>query len=235
LRDRARLARLASFDGVVATSERLAASLVEAGLDPARLHVLPPALDAERFRGVPPAGDTLQLAVVGRIAPERGIHVAIDAVARLSPVEKARVHLRVVGRITDPVYAEQLRMQAHRQPVSFHPDVDHVGPFYRQAHLILYPTLVEEPVPFGALEGLAGGIPVVWSDRPEIREAVLGHGIPVPPGDVPALRAVLRAALDDLAPLHQAARAACAALRAVRGREVLWARWEALLRTVAAG
>lgn len=232
---RTRLARLGTFDRVVVPGSPVRADLVEAGLDEERITVIPPGVDDLRLARRPGPRDRLRVIAVGRIAPERGQHVAIDAIARLSPVGKARVQLDIVGRVADPVYLEQLRVQAWQQPVRFHLDVPDVAPFYRDADLALYPTLVDEAVPFGAIEALAAGVPLLCSDRPEIRTATGGFATSVEASETGDWRDHVRRWLDDPTPFEALAAQGRAHVRATRGRDTTWRQWEALLASLTGG
>ena len=48
-----------------------------------------------------------------------------------------------------------------------------------------------------AVEAMACGKPVIWSDQPAIREATGGIGIPVPVGDVAAIRTAMRQLMEN--------------------------------------
>jgi glycosyltransferase involved in cell wall biosynthesis len=195
-------ARSLGLARVVTPSRATREALLRIGVPDARVRVVHNGVDVERFRpasGPPHDGEPgrVELAYPGRILPGKGQHIAIDAVARLQPAEKARVHLRITGAIADPVYYDQLRIQAFKQPVSFHPDVDDIVPFYQRADLVLFPTLMREGFGFTAIEAMACGRPAAWSEQPAIREATGGLGWAVPPDDAAALRDVIRALLAD--------------------------------------
>ena len=139
----------------------------------------------------------VRFAYPSRILPGKGQHHAIDAIARLPTRYKKRAHLTVVGSIADQVYLDQLKVQAYNQPVEFAHDVPEMAPYYQNADVILYPTVMEEGFGFTAVEGLSCGKPVIWFDQPAIREATGGHGIPVPREDVNAMRAAMIELIDD--------------------------------------
>lgn len=214
-------ARLSAFRRVLVPSDPVARLLIEGGLPEATVRVAPPGIDAAAAseRAI---GDVIRLVCVGGIAPHKGQHLAIDAVARLSPVEKARVHLDLVGRVDDPVYVEQLKVQAWNQPVSFHLDVADTTPFFRNADLVVYPSLVEPAFPYGAVQGAAAGVPVAYSDRPGIRAALGNAGTPVAPGDADAWRAAVRRFIDGPAPIIAAARELRATVAARWTPAVAW-------------
>ena len=139
----------------------------------------------------------LQVVHAGRVLPAKGQHLSVDAVSRLSPEDKQRVELHIVGRVADRPYFDQLRVAARGQPVVFHGDVDDFDAPLRRADLVLYPTALHGEWPDVALRAMSWGVAVAWTDHASVREAVGGLGLPLAPGDFQALRSALSAALDD--------------------------------------
>ena len=220
---------------IVTPSDATREALIGIGVKPERIHVIHNGVDLSAFTPAPP-GDReaeLVLAYPGRILPGKGQHVAIDAVSRLPPELKARVHLRIVGAVADARYMDQLKVQAHHQPVSFHPDVDDIVPFYQQADLVLYPTLMTEGFGFTAVEAMACGVPVAWSDQPAIREATGGLGYPVPMDDPLALRARIVEALGDREGFARVGEAGRAYVAERYDWARVWRRYEAVLEDAA--
>ena len=231
LREQFYARRARSLDLVVSPSAATATALEGIGLDPRRIRVLPNGVDLDRFRPRPGVYDPERLVIAypSRILPGKGQHIAIDAVARLHPRKKERVHLKIVGAVSDPIYYDQLRIHAYGQPVSFHPDVDDIVPYYQEADLVVFPTLLEEGFGYTAIEAMACGRPVAWSEQPAVREATGGIGFPVPSGDTVALRSVVEQMLEDPAPF---ARAGEAGRTFVAGRyswQEAWRRYERVL------
>ncbi len=174
----------------------------------------------------------IRIAYPGRILPAKGQHHAIDAVSRLPRRQKARVHLSIAGAVVDPVYLEQLRVQAFNQPVEIVPDPPQLAPVYQGADIVVFPTELEEGFGFTAVEAMACGRPVVWFDQPAIREATGGIGVAVPRGDVLALRSALEALLDD--PARRKALGAEGREFCERHRTwpAAWEKYEALFRSL---
>jgi glycosyltransferase involved in cell wall biosynthesis len=226
--------RAKRLEAVVAVSAATAGVLAKIGIPPERIHVVHNGVDLDLFRPVPPRDDgVLRIAYPGRILPAKGQHHAIDAVARLPRAHKERVQLTVAGAVVDPVYLEQLRVQAFNQPVEIVPDPLRLAPVYQAADIVVFPTELEEGFGFTAIEAMACGRPVVWFDQPAIREATGGIGVPVPRGDVLALRAAIMALLDD--PARRAALGAAGRAFCERHRTwpAAWSKYEHLLGTLA--
>jgi glycosyltransferase involved in cell wall biosynthesis len=67
------------------------------------------------------------------------------------------------------------------------------------AHIAVQPSVYREGLPKSALEAMASGRPLVATDIPGCREAVVHNetGLLVPPADPPALAAALKRLIDD--------------------------------------
>jgi glycosyltransferase involved in cell wall biosynthesis len=205
-----------------------ARALESAGAPPGRVRVVPFGVDAARFAPGPPrpAGGPFTFVLPARIHPSRGQHLAIDAVARLRAGRKARASLLIAGAPEDRVYLDQLRVQAWGQPVRFHLDGGDPAALLRGGDAVVLPALAPEAWSFTLLEGMATGLPPVWSDQPALREATGGKGLPVQPGDADALRVAFERLMDDPA----AAAALGAEARAFTLTHRRWDRaWDAIL------
>jgi glycosyltransferase involved in cell wall biosynthesis len=221
---------------VVTTSVGSAADLTALGLPSSLVRVVPGAVDLDHFHPVGRAADParpLSVLCAGRVMPAKGQHLAIDAVARLDRERKGRVRLTIAGAVVDPVYLDQLRVQAWGQPVDFVLDPPLLAPHLQAADIVLLPSIAESGFCTTAVEAMACGAPVIWSDRPATREAVGGVGQAFPPGDVDALRAALRRWID--APDERAAAARLGHAHAVgnNGWDSVWPRWEEVLAAAA--
>ena len=144
------------------------------------------------------AGDdgTLVVGFMGRLVPEKGIDVLMDAVAR-SP----RLMLRIAG--AGPL-AESLAERAEARGITGRFEFvgtvspESVGEFYREVDVLAVPSLATKrwTEQFGrvAVEAMAYGTPVVSSDAGSLPDVVGGAGIVVPQGDAAALADALLAA-----------------------------------------
>jgi len=140
-----------------------------------RIAVLPNPIDTDVFspesnstRGARPP----TILYVGRIHPEKGVHVLVKAFAGISRgYPEAR--LRIVGPSAEnqggggEVYQNELRAAAANLPVCFDDpvfEVDRLAQVYRDADIFCYPSLAEKGESFGvaALEAMATGLaPIV--------------------------------------------------------------------------
>jgi len=127
--------------------------------------------------------------VVSRLAPEKGVEIAIDA------CRAAGVPLVVAG---DGPLTGALTQRAAGADVTFtgHVDGAALARLRAEAGVALVPTRAHESFGLAALESLAAGLPVVASAMGALRE--LGGDVTlVPPGDAEALAAALLTARAD--------------------------------------
>lgn len=156
----------------------------------------------------PPApGEPLRLLYVGGIAPNKGLHVALQALQQL----RGAWRLRVVGDLTQhPAHVAQLRALAGSQ-------VEFCGPLGREAvwhalaasDIALVPSLWHETFCLAAHEAVAAGAVPFVSNMGALRELVTDgvNGRLLPPGDVAAWAAALQQAIDDRPALEAQRRA----------------------------
>lgn len=191
--------RSRALSRVVTVSEASARALSDAGIDPQRVTVIRNGVDTERFCVKPreDESETVRFAYPSRILPGKGQHLAIDAIARLPRLHKRRAELHVVGACVDGVYLDQIRVQSYDQPVRFSIDVPDIVPHIQAADAVVFPSVMAEGFGFTAIEAMACGKPVIWTDQPAIREATGGIGLPVAAEDVAGLRAAMKRLMDS--------------------------------------
>ncbi|GIG24546.1 glycosyltransferase family 4 protein [Cellulomonas denverensis] len=182
------------------TTDRLPSSLHD------RVRVVPNGVDTGRFhpRDDPGRGDRLRVLFVGRMIPEKGADVLVDAVTRLG---RADLDLTLVGsRNFDAAagpggYERDLARAAavlgDRARLVPFTARDAVAALFRSADVLVVPSRWAEPFALTVLEGMASGVPVIASAVGGIPEAMGGAGIAVPPDDPAALADALAALADD--------------------------------------
>lgn len=224
------------LDRLIAVSDATAATLAALGVPGDRITVIQNGVDLERFRPTPPPADdgVVRFVYAARVLPGKGQHHAIDAIARLRGDHKRRAHLTLVGAVADPVYLDQIRVQAYNQPVSFALDVPDVAPYYAASDVVLFPTVMAEGFGFSAVEGMACGRPVIWFDQPAVREATGGLGVAVDRGDIDGLRAAMMRLMDDPAARTQLGAEGRAWCEARYAWSAVWAKYEAVLAEISA-
>jgi glycosyltransferase involved in cell wall biosynthesis len=176
---------------IVAVSDATAQRLAGIGL---KSVVIRNGVDVQRFHPAAASSDgPVRFVYPSRMLPGKGQHLALDAFGRLRPDQRKGWELVLVGANADPDYVGQLRVQAlagtlGASSVSILTDVPDMVPWYQSAHVVLFPTRMEEGFGFTAVEGMACGKPVIWSEQPAIREATGGIGVPVAVDDVEGLK-----------------------------------------------
>ncbi|NLG79200.1 MAG: glycosyltransferase family 4 protein [Firmicutes bacterium] len=146
------------------------------GVDPRRFAV-PEGEDLAAFRSRWAAPDEKMIFFIGRLVHEKGVHVLIEAFAKvLAYYDKAK--LVIAGKGPADSYLRHLAQSLGiYQRIYFAGFVDDAtrNRLYKCADVAVVPSLYE---PFGitALEGMACGVPVVVSDTGGLGE-VVRHGI----------------------------------------------------------
>lgn len=104
---------------------------------------------------------------LGRLVPEKGLSVLLEACRRLASVPGWR--LRIAGRA--PVGLEAFEAQAQGLPVEF---LGFAEPraFLRSVDVLAAPSIWAEPFGLTVVEAFAAGVPVIGSDRGAIGELV---------------------------------------------------------------
>jgi glycosyltransferase involved in cell wall biosynthesis len=226
--------RSRGLDQIITVSEASATALSAAGVPSSRVSVIHNGVDLSVFK--PGSGrsddDKIRFVYPSRILPGKGQHLAIDALARLPRLHKRRAELHIVGAVVDQVYLDQLRVQAYNQPVSFFTDVPDIAPHIQDADVVLFPSVMAEGFGFTAVEAMACGRPVIWSDQPAIREATGGIGVPVPVEDVDALRQAMMNLMDDPEVREAVGLAGREHVERYRDWDMVWERYEAVLAEV---
>ncbi len=170
-------------DRIYATSEAVAAkALVENPAVRPRLRTLRNSIDWHRMQGSPPSRSPVRIGYVGRIHPEKGLDILVDAAALLARhIELPDWRVCLVGpvRITDggggEEFAANLADRAKAAglygrfellPPIF--DVEKLSAFYRSLGIFVYPTRAEqgEGLSVAPIEAMAAGAVPVLSMLP---------------------------------------------------------------------
>jgi glycosyltransferase involved in cell wall biosynthesis len=146
----------------------------------------------------------LVVGIVGRLAPWKGQHVFLNAIAQLSK-KYPTLRARVVGEALfgEKEYSQSLRRQAKELGITdivefvgfIHDIAEELAQFTVAVHASIYPE------PFGQIvvEAMACGVPIVASNAGGPAEVIShrGNGLLVPPGDVDALTDAVAELLND--------------------------------------
>jgi glycosyltransferase involved in cell wall biosynthesis len=146
----------------------------------------------------PKVGERLRLLYVGRIVQAKGIFDLIKALQALEDV-----CLDVVGDGED---LKNARAHAKDLPITFHGFQSDCSPFYRRAHLFVFPSHPAlEGHPQAPIEAMAHGLPSLLSNIP-VNEETVDRGRAAELfqwGDVDDLTEKIRALQNDPLRLHE--------------------------------
>ncbi len=195
-------------DAFVMGSQAIADDYRRAGLLPAsneNVHILPygvaiPSLGAPPLRTA--SNHLLRVGYVGTLMPHKGVHVAVEAFDGMDP---ARATLVVWGDLeASPDYAAELQKAADPRVVRFAGRFEESAKaeVYGGLDVLLVPSLGLESYGLVAREAMAHGVPVIASRRSALIEIFDGDppgggGATFEPGDVSALRRLLKQLIDD--------------------------------------
>ncbi len=201
LRRKLWLSRVSGMAAAIVPSASAKSRLEDFGIDGSRVRVAWPGVDTAKLlpdSSVEYSGEgVVRLLYAARMVPGKGQHVAIEAVKGLHPNVQKRVVLDLVGAAEDESYVAGLKRRAAGAPVRFHHDSADVAGFYRQAHIVLFPTVQDEVFGYPAVDAMACGKPLIYSRIPTLEEVTGGVGVPVPAGDVMRLGEAIRALVKD--------------------------------------
>jgi glycosyltransferase involved in cell wall biosynthesis len=177
-----------------------------------RMAVVPLGIKIQDFKGAKEAKDAeaFTIGYLGRIAPEKGLHLLADAFARLrKKTGGARVRLDAAGYLAagDRPYLAEVQRSLERAGVAgdfaYHGEVDRAAKvdFLRRLDVLSMPATYDEPKGFPLLEAMACGVPVVQPRRGAFVEIVekTGGGLLVEPDSAEALADGLHRLWNDRA------------------------------------
>jgi glycosyltransferase involved in cell wall biosynthesis len=177
------LDRAAYFERLLTTAARVlapsddVASVFRRFAPAARIAVEPLGIESSERAAAPPAGGPLRLAVLGTIAPHKGVDLVVEALrlARLPAVT-----LLLVGNVDDGRYLNSLKTAAEQVPGL---TLESTGAYAREpagllagVDAVIAASTVREAFPLAPREALAAGIPVVAAAHGGLAE-VVEHGV----------------------------------------------------------
>jgi glycosyltransferase involved in cell wall biosynthesis len=178
--------------------------LLDAGMDPDRIEILPPVVEW------PPAGVLaekrelpVKILFVGRMIQSKGVLDLLDAARMVRTRCTTAFRLSLVGAPADIAYYEEVRQRVAASgggdELLGHIENVELEKCYRSAHILVIPSYHEgfcRPV----AEGLrAGCVPVGYASH-HIPIVAKGLGRLVTPGDIGALADALQAVIEAVAP-----------------------------------
>jgi glycosyltransferase involved in cell wall biosynthesis len=164
-------------DLVLAGSEYVKSSLIELGVDPSRIAVIPYGVDTERFCPLRrPCDSEFRLLFVGQIGQRKGIKYLLEAVKQL---KLPGMQLVLIGRLEGEV---EKGLAAYQDYFTHVPNIPHheVHASFQKADVFVYPSLHEGSA-IAIYEALASGLPVITTPNSGsvVRDGVEGFVVPI--------------------------------------------------------
>jgi glycosyltransferase involved in cell wall biosynthesis len=129
-------------------------------------------LSRHTFKGIPlnfkqePQPDTITIGFAGRISPEKGLHILIEAFKKL---DSKLYTLQIAGikhpehkKYMDGLLAETEELKNIHWHFDYTPDT--ISSFYQQINVLCIPSVCNETGPFVMFEAIARHIPVIASN-----------------------------------------------------------------------
>jgi len=128
-------------------------------------------------RRMPASDEALSVVYVGLLVPHKGVHTAVEALSRLPPESLERVRLTILGS-GHPDYESHLRELVRTKALSSH--VTFLDPipraqlpnFLARHHVLVMPSVWEEPLALIMQEALASGLALVGSATGGTKEVI---------------------------------------------------------------
>ncbi len=188
-----------SVDHYICPSREIYERHRQLGLPTERMSIVPNACpDAGSHQPSPQQHSKLQVCFVGRLVPEKGAHVLINAWLRLDTRTRAKCQLNIIGE-----GPESQRLQAMAQQdasIVFHGVLTHRNTLKQlcTSHLLICPSLWAEPFGLTVIEAMSASIPVIASDIGGPAELVIPNqtGRLVPAENHTALQEAMQAMLN---------------------------------------
>ncbi len=161
---------------LVSNAEREPAA-AECGIPGRRLHVIENGLPASFFSELLPrsaaraelgiADSELAIGFVGRLCPQKGVDLLVDAVAAMAGQGESRpLHFHVVGDGPDRAGLEQRAVDLGvSERITWHGHRRDAARLWAAFDLTVFPSRYEA-LPYALIEALAAGTPVLASDIP---------------------------------------------------------------------
>jgi len=156
-------------------------------------------------RGDHAAQKPIKLVFIGRIYPDKGLLILLEA---LSSFSEKIFALDVYGQVDDRGYEKECRaLSSHNKNIRWHGQL-----FYKevmdvigQYDLLVLPSMIAEMAPLVSREAFAAGIPVIGTDVGGIAEEIRNgeNGFLFEMGNVDKLRGILKKISEDSSILNR--------------------------------
>lgn len=176
-------------------------AMVEGGMvERARTRLIRGAgVDVTRFAPTPAPDGPVRIVLAARMIQEKGIPDFVSAARRL----KGQAEFCLAGAPDlsnhNPVTEAELKDWEAEGVIKWLGPVKDIAGLLRQTHIFTLPSTYREGLPKAVLEAMSAGLPVVATDIPGCREAVVNNetGFLVPPRTPQALADALETLIND--------------------------------------
>jgi glycosyltransferase involved in cell wall biosynthesis len=156
-------------------------------------------VDIEEFHPTPEPPGKIRVILVARMIREKGISDFVEAATML----QGQAEFLLVGAPDEgnpnTVTAAELKAWQEAKKITWLGPRRDIAALLATSHIACQPSTYREGLPKSALEAMAAGKPLVATDIPGCREAVVHNvtGLLVPPRDPAAMAAALKTLIDD--------------------------------------
>jgi len=218
---------------VLTASQYVRRRVIRQGADPDRVAVAPYFAGVTRPRaGSPPPRSSRTLLFAGRIVPEKGLHVLLQAMSGLTDDARLLVNGDGPARASAVALSRSLGL-GHRVDFLGWTGRDELLECYQRAAAVVVPSIWPEPFGLVGIEAMACGVPVVGFRSGAIPEWLDDGvtGFMVEAGDVAGLTQRIQRLLDDSS-LRR--RMGCASRARITERFMPWHHLDAIREAVEA-
>jgi len=196
------------LERVICVSARVRDLLVEAGLPVEHARIIHGGTDVERFtsdRKRDGRSAHLKLLYAGQLVQHKGVHTAIEAMARLVNRDRMdQIGLTLVGS-GHPSYeaflGDLVKREGLQSSVTFHKPVsrDKMPAILKRFDVLVFPSIYEEPFARIVLEAMASGLVVVGTTTGGTKEILKEGetGLTFAPGDADGLAEQVTRLIND--------------------------------------
>jgi len=231
------------LDHLLTNSDVLKKQYVENGFPAEAITVIPRGLacsDIAEELAPLTYGREMRLLYVGRLTEVKGVHIAIEAVARLAQETRLETVLLDIVGSGEAGYEERLRQMVASlglgSNVCFRGHLPHrdLMASYRQYHALLFPAIWVEPFGGVVVEAMAQGVCVIASDQGGPAEHISHgeNGLLVPVEDPGALAQAVTSLIESPEHTWQMRQAAIETVRSRYAFDTIADRIEAYLYAV---
>jgi len=156
-------------------------------------------VDIEEFHPTPEPPGKLKIILIARMIREKGIADFVEA----ANILKGEADFILVGAPDqgnpNTITETELKTWQSQGKITWLGPRKDIAALLASAHIACQPSTYREGLPKSALEAMAAGLPLVATDIPGCREAVLHNitGLLVPPRNPQALAAALKTLIDN--------------------------------------